>query len=103
MTEKINGQGFRPVDAGSTRQTDKAGKAGGQTSARGPSAASGDTVNIERAELLIARLSEALEVVPIVDADRVRAVRDAIASGDYQIDPGVIADKILGFEREFNI
>jgi negative regulator of flagellin synthesis FlgM len=51
---------------------------------------------------LISRLEEALEAVPAVDAGRVRAVRDAIASGDYQIDPYRIADQILRLERDID-
>ncbi len=102
MADKINGQGFRPIDSGGSRRSEKSGQASSATAgARTGGAASTDTVNIERAELLLTRLSEALEVVPVVDAGRVRAVRDAIASGNYQIDPSTIADKIVQFEREF--
>ena len=102
MADKINGQGFRPVDAGSARRSEKTSQAGGH-SGRTASETITDTVNIERAELLVSRLSEVLDVVPVVDIERVRAVRDAIASGNYEVDPGSIADKILQFERELNI
>jgi negative regulator of flagellin synthesis FlgM len=50
----------------------------------------------------MSRLEEALQSSPAVDAERVRAVRDAIASGSYEIDPGAVADKILHLERELN-
>ena len=51
---------------------------------------------------MISRLEEALEAVPAVDAGRVLAVRDAIASGNYQIDPYRIADQILRLERDID-
>lgn len=102
MTEKINGQGFRPVETGGARRSEKSGQSRGSGAVRGSSGADRDTVNIERAELLISRLEAALEIVPVVDAQRVRAVRDAIASGTYQIDADVIAEKMIRLERELN-
>ena len=100
MTQKITGQGSRPVDAGSTRRADKADA--GQTArpARAQNASSSDTVNVERSELLLARLEQALKAAPAVDAGRVRAIRDAIASGTYEIDAVTIAEKIMRLERE---
>jgi negative regulator of flagellin synthesis FlgM len=53
--------------------------------------------------LLLSRLEDALQSSPAVDAERVRAVRDAIASGAYEIDPGVIAEKIIRLEQELSI
>lgn len=100
MTEKINGQGFRPVETGGARRSEKSGQSQGSGAARGSAGTDRDTVNIERAELLISRLEDALEIVPVVDAQRVRAVRDAIASGTYQIDADVIAEKMIRLERE---
>jgi negative regulator of flagellin synthesis FlgM len=101
MTEKINGQGFRPVETGGVRRSEQTGQARGAGAARGNDG-DGDTVNVEASQLLISRLDEALAIVPAVDAERVRAVRDAIASGNYQIDAGVIAEKMIRLERELN-
>ncbi|MDX1561842.1 MAG: flagellar biosynthesis anti-sigma factor FlgM [Gammaproteobacteria bacterium] len=100
MTEKINGQGFRPVEPGSTRRTDRSGSSSARETSATSDADTRDTVNVERAGLLISRLEEAMDSVPVVDVQRVQAVRDAIASGNYQIDPYLIADKILRLERE---
>lgn len=100
MTEKITGQGFRPVDAGAARRTEKSDARTSGRPVQEVSAPTGDTVNVERSELLLARLERALQAAPAVDAGRVQALKDAIASGAYEIDPAAIADKILRLERE---
>jgi len=100
MTDKINGQGFRPIDSGSTRRPAQSSRADTGQPAAGASASSADQVNVTSSSLLLSRLEEALQSSPAVDVERVRAVRDAIASGSYEIDPGIIADRIVQLERE---
>jgi negative regulator of flagellin synthesis FlgM len=101
MTQKINGQGFRPVDTAGTRRTDGTKPAGsGADTGTQATARSGETVNLTRSGLLLARLEEALQAVPVADAERVRAIKDALASGSYQIDDRAIADKLLQIDRE---
>lgn len=102
MTEKINGQGFRPVDPGSARRSEKSGQSEGQPAGASDAPSARDTVNVGRAEALVGQLNDALEIIPVVDAERVKALRDAIASGTYDLDPSVIADKIIQLERELN-
>lgn len=100
MTEKINGQGYRPIDTAGTRRSGQSERADGARAGGG--AGSADQVSVTSSSLLLSRLEEALQSSPAVDAERVRAVRDAIASGAYEIDPAVIAEKILRLERELN-
>jgi negative regulator of flagellin synthesis FlgM len=103
MTNKITGQGFRPIDSGSSQRPVQSGRSdAGQTAAGSGASSSADQVNVTSSSLLMSRLEEALQSSPAVDAERVRAVRDAIASGSYEIDPGAVADKILHLERELN-
>jgi negative regulator of flagellin synthesis FlgM len=104
MTEKINGQGFRPADTAATRRSEAAKTPAGQ--GRGAeanveqTAPAGDTVNITQSGLLLARLEEAVQRAPVVDNERVAAIKDAIASGSYEVDDRRTADKLLKFERE---
>lgn len=103
MTEKINGQGFRPSDTASTRRADSAKPAAreeGKSPAAGGEVAMGDTVNITASGLLMSKLEEIVQRAPVVDADRVAAIKDAIASGSYQIDDQRVADRLLKFERD---
>jgi negative regulator of flagellin synthesis FlgM len=102
MTERINGQGFRPVDTSGARRTEgaKAGAGQGASTAE-PSAPQGtDTVNITRSALLLAKLEEVVRSTPAVDADRVGAIKDAIAAGTYAIDSQSVADNMIRLERE---
>jgi negative regulator of flagellin synthesis FlgM len=104
MTEKINGQGFRPTDTVSTRRSDAAKAANGQeqsaTAAPGKAGAAGDTVSLTQSGLLMSKLEEIVQRTPIVDQERVAALKDAIASGKYAIDDQRVADRMLRLERE---
>jgi negative regulator of flagellin synthesis FlgM len=103
MTEKINGQGFKATDTASTRRADAAkpaGKEGKPAAVRGAAPASGDTVNITRSGLLMSKLEEIVQGAPIVDVKRVAAIKDALASGSYEIDDQRLADRMLRFERD---
>jgi negative regulator of flagellin synthesis FlgM len=104
MTEKINGQGHRPTDVGARRSE---GAKSATTSARStaaapqqPAARADDTVNLTQSGLLMVRLEDIVRNTPAVDVERVAAIKDAIASGSYQIDEQRIADKMLRMEKE---
>jgi len=103
MTEKINGQGFRPADAAGTRRSEATkvatGPGQGRSAAAGQSAAAGETVSITPSGLLMSKLEELVQNTPIVDQERVAAIKDALASGTYEIDDQRVADKMLRFER----
>ena len=63
-------------------------------------APSGDSVNLTRSGLLMSKLEEVVHGLPVVDADRVRAIRDALASGTYEIDDQRVADNMIRLDRE---
>ena len=101
MTEKINGQGLRPTDTAGTRRSEAAKPASeGQSRAATADAAPSDTVNITQSGLLMSKLEELVQRAPVVDQARVAAIKDAIASGTYEIDDQRIADRLLKFERD---
>ena len=45
------------------------------------------------------KIEEAVAKAPVVNADKVAAVKQAVNCGTYQIDAGRVADKMLQFER----
>jgi negative regulator of flagellin synthesis FlgM len=104
MTEKINGQGFRPSDTASTRRTETAKPASDQGKSAGsaaPAAATPrDTVNITSSGLLMSKLEEIVQRAPVVDEKRVAALKDAIAAGKYEVDDRQVANALLKFERD---
>jgi negative regulator of flagellin synthesis FlgM len=102
MTERINGQGFRPADTAGTRRTDgaKPASTGSAHSSAASSPQSADTVNLTRSGLLMSKLEELVHSLPVVDADRVSAIKEALASGSYDVDDQAVADKMIRFDRE---
>ena len=106
MTEKINNQGFRPVDTAGTRRSE-ASKAARHESATGAahdtaSTSSGDTVNITHSGLLMSRLEEVVHNTPAVDTERVATLKAAVSSGSYQVDDQKVADNLLRLERNLD-
>jgi negative regulator of flagellin synthesis FlgM len=102
MTERINGQGFRPLDTSSARRAEgsktAADKAGRTAEASAPQPA--DTVNVSRSAVLLGKLEELVRSLPSVDAERVRAIKDAVSSGTYEIDDQAVADNMIRMDRE---
>jgi negative regulator of flagellin synthesis FlgM len=102
MTERINGQGFRPLDTSGARRTEgtKAGAGQGGTSSELSAPQAGETVNITRSALLLAKLEEIVRAAPAVDAEKVDAIKAAVTAGTYQIDDQSVADNMIRLDRE---
>jgi negative regulator of flagellin synthesis FlgM len=102
MTERINGQGFRPLDTSGARRTEGAktgaGQGGVSTDASAPQV--GETVNITRSALLLGNLEEIVRGTPVVDADKVAAIKSAVTAGTYPIDDQSVADNMIRLDRE---
>lgn len=70
-------------------------------SARGAPGPSDDVVAlhyVSRAR----ELAESVRGLPVVDARRVQTVRNALASGHYQVDPARVADRLVAFESQID-
>ncbi len=103
MTEKIDGQGVRPTDmTGSTRRPEKTEAGGNASSSTGNISSSEDTVNVSRSSVLLSELQQVVSALPVVDAERVDKLREAIASGTYTIDSNSVADRMIRLERELS-
>lgn len=103
MTQKIHGEGFRPVDTAGPRRADAAKSpktsAGDDTATQSPARAD-DTVNLTSTGVLMSKLEEVVQSTPAVDGARVQAVKDALAAGTYEVDDQKVADKLLRLDRE---
>jgi len=62
-------------------------------------ASGGDQVTLTPEARQLKALEEKVNDLPVVDSDRVNAVRAALASGSYEIDTQRIAGKLMSFER----
>jgi len=59
----------------------------------------GDTVTLTNSARSLQKIEEAVAKTPVVNAAKVASVKQAINSGNYQVDAGRVADKLLQFER----
>jgi len=74
-------------------------KSQGEASTPNGSASTGDTVTLTDSARSLHKIEEAVAKAPVVDAQKVAAVKQAIGSGTYKIDAGRVAGKMLKFER----
>ena len=102
MSDKISGISTtepvaKPTGSGSNAVvTDKSQ---GEGSAAAAAAQTGDHVTLTDSARSLQRIEEAVAKTPVVNADKVAAVRHAISSGTYKIDAGRVAGKMLKYER----
>jgi len=73
-------------------------KSQGEGSASATTAQTGDHVTLTDSARSLQKIEEAVAKTPVVNADKVAAVKQAISSGTYQIDAGRIAGKMLKYE-----
>ena len=102
MTDKISGlstsEQVAPVK-GSNSSGVVADKLQGDGSAAASTAQTGDHVTLTTSGRAIQKLEEAVAKTPVVNPEKVAAVKQAVSSGSYQIDSNRVAGKLLQFER----
>lgn len=57
-----------------------------------------DTVSLSDSAKQLGRLESSVSASPVVDTQRVEAVKKAISNGEYEIDPVKVASKLMQFE-----
>jgi negative regulator of flagellin synthesis FlgM len=102
VTDKISGISTaeplaKPTGSGSNSVV--ADKSPGDGSAAAASTAqTADHVTLTDSARSMQKIEEAVAKTPVVNAEKVAAVRQAIGSGTYKIDAGRIAGKMLKYE-----
>jgi negative regulator of flagellin synthesis FlgM len=61
-------------------------------------ASTADTVTFTGPALTLQKLGDAVANAPVVNTQKVAAVKQAVQNGTYKVDTGRVADKILQFE-----
>jgi negative regulator of flagellin synthesis FlgM len=59
-----------------------------------------DSVNITDSARRLLALAQAVQAAPEVDAQRVAELQQSIGNGQYQVQPGRIADRLLQMEQD---
>ena len=57
-----------------------------------------DTVSISDNATQLGKLNNSIDTAPVVDAQRVEQVKQAISNGTYEVDAAKVADKLMQFE-----
>ena len=92
MTDAINSNNrIKAPSPAADQSAKKSAKTGADTAAAGPAS----TV----VELSSGQLMKQMENIPEVDSSKVEAIKNALANGEYQPDPEVIARKFSELER----
>jgi len=81
-------------------QEPAASTSAGQPAATSGTAQSGETVHLSHEAQQLQQVSDKLRDQPIVNSDRVAALKQAIADGSYQVDANRVASKLLNFEAQ---
>ena len=101
MSDKISGiSTAEPVakPTGSGANGVVTDKSQGEGSAAAASAQPKDHVTLTDSARSLQKIEEAVAKTPVVNANKVAAVRQAISSGTYKIDAHRVAGKILKYE-----
>lgn len=61
-----------------------------------------DTVSLSEQSLQVRDLQQQLENLPEVDAEKVEAIKQEIAKGNYPLDPERIAQNLIALEKALN-
>ena len=84
------------------RQTQGVNRDSGSTESRNSTeTGSQDKVVLTDMAARMKSLEQKLSKQPDVDQAHVSRVRDAIKRGEYQVNPERVADKMMGFEKDF--
>jgi negative regulator of flagellin synthesis FlgM len=70
-----------------------------QSDATNVASQTGDHVTLTTSARSLQKLSEAIAQAPVVNADKVASVKQAVSNGSYQVDSRRVADKMLQFEK----
>ena len=100
MTSTINNINRSATDA----LTNNASKTGSKTSAENATGseskpAAGDTVSISKESVHIQELQQKLDSISEIDSEKVDAIKQEIAKGNYPIDSNRIAENLIDLEK----
>ena len=100
MSNPINGitSGNIPTPAAGGKPANGAAKSGGAEKG-GQTASAQDAVNLTNAAETIQELEKSLAADATISSEKVDSIKLALNSGDYQINPDLIAEKFLEVER----
>lgn len=105
VTNRINGyenaQALQPAK-GQSNGVQGVDKAVADAAGSAAATSTADQVTLTGSARTLQKLSEAVAHAPVVNTEKVAAVKQSIQEGTYTINAGSIADKLLNFESGLN-
>ncbi|MEQ6342001.1 MAG: flagellar biosynthesis anti-sigma factor FlgM [Gammaproteobacteria bacterium] len=92
----VNSTPAAAAEASAVRQPNAAQRETGKSSTV-------DTVSFTDTAARLRGLEKTLSALPVVDIHRVEGVKQAIASGAFEINPMRVADRLLNFESSLHL
>ncbi|NOZ11358.1 MAG: flagellar biosynthesis anti-sigma factor FlgM [Gammaproteobacteria bacterium] len=104
MAIEITGSTVNPNSANSGETSNIRREQGSQsTSTRSPEtgqSSTADTVSLTATASQLQQLESELVSLPVVDTNRVEAIRQSIQSGSFEVDANRVADKLTSLESD---
>ena len=98
-----NGSGSNPLNISDSQKPVQVNNAAHNNNAvASTSSAATDTVSLTGTASQLRSLEQQLSSLPVVDIQRVDAVKREISNGTFEIDPPTIADKMIQIESAIN-
>ncbi len=103
MVDKINTYVTRSVDISKSgsRPVDQKGQSAGELSVK-PEKSGADAVSLTDTATRLKQIEVRLSDVPEINRARVEDLRQQIQSGQYKIDVGSLADKLIQVEKDLS-
>lgn len=98
MSQKIEGASPPPPVQG-TSQLGRVAPAGGDRSEPVESVRAGDSLRLTGEATSLQALQRELAAAPAMDEARVAAIRQALESGTYKVNPAIVAERMLDMDR----
>ena len=101
MSSKIQGYGPQaPVVTGGAKSAPVERTAGDDPKVPAVTPPTRDSVTLTSSARQLQKLAEAVAAAPATSADRVAAVKQAVAQGTYEVNAERVADRLLAADRE---
>ena len=102
MANKIDGFNQTQPAVSGTSRSGAVGHAESPTQPAAPVGKARDTVTVTETARQLQKLEEAVAKSPVMNAEKVQAVKDALARDAFTVDAERVADKMLQFERDLS-
>ena len=99
MTSPINNTINRPTADSVSSSASKTREKSSAEPSTAPAPVTEDTVSLSAESLQAGELQQQLNSIPEVNAEKVEAIRQEIAKGNYPLDPERIAENLINLEK----